>query len=82
MPSGRPWNIDESGKRIRVAANAPPKMTMKACDVDEHPQIAAHQDEADEHDAAERKPEAGCDIHGPLQTQRTRTRRGIARCDH
>ena len=30
MPSGRPCNIAESGKRIRVAAAAPPKMTMKA----------------------------------------------------
>ena len=29
-PSGRPWKIEDSGKRIRVAANEPPKMTMAA----------------------------------------------------
>ncbi len=31
MPSGRPWMIEDSGNRIRVAAVEPPKMTMKAC---------------------------------------------------
>ena len=30
-PSGTPCKIEESGKRIRVAAKDPPKMTMKAC---------------------------------------------------
>ena len=30
-PSGRPWKIEESGKRISVAAKEPPKMTMNAC---------------------------------------------------
>ena len=29
-PSGRPWKIEESGKRIKVAANEPPKMTIAA----------------------------------------------------
>ena len=31
MPIGRPWKMQDSGKRISVAAVAPPKMTMKAC---------------------------------------------------
>jgi hypothetical protein len=29
-PSGRPWKIETSGKRIRVAENEPPKMMMRA----------------------------------------------------
>jgi hypothetical protein len=29
-PSGSPWNIDDSGKRISVAANDPPKMMITA----------------------------------------------------
>jgi hypothetical protein len=37
IPSGRPWKMFDSGKRMRVAAVVPPKMT-------EHPQIAAHRD--------------------------------------
>ena len=59
MPSGRPWKMLESGKRIRVAAVAPPKMTMNGVHVEEHPQIAAHHDERDEDDAAEDEAEAG-----------------------
>ena len=51
-PSGSPWKIEASGKRISVAANEPPKMTMKACVSDEHPQIAAHHDQRDENDGS------------------------------
>ncbi|MND02705.1 hypothetical protein D3C83_221860 [compost metagenome] len=29
-PSGSPWKIDDSGNRISVAANEPPKITMAA----------------------------------------------------
>jgi hypothetical protein len=29
-PSGRPWKIETSGKRIRVVENEPPKMMMRA----------------------------------------------------
>jgi len=32
--------------------------------VSEHSQLAAHQDQRDEHHAAGDQPEAGCDIHG------------------
>jgi len=27
----QPWKIDDSGNRIRVAENEPPKMTIAAC---------------------------------------------------
>ena len=30
-PSGRPWKIDDRGKRMSVAAKEPPKITMAAC---------------------------------------------------
>ena len=52
-----------SGKRIRVAANEPPKMMMIGVDVVEHPQIATHQDQGDDDGGAGGQPQAGCDIH-------------------
>ena len=49
IPSGRPWKMLDSGKRMRVAAVAPPKMT-------EHPQIAAHRDHRVENEQTESRP--------------------------
>ena len=45
--------------------------------VEEHPQVAAHHDQRDEDDAAEREPEAGGNIHEALQ--RTNGRDPVAR---
>ncbi len=55
--------IEINGKRIRVAANEPPKMTMHGVHVEEHPEVAAHQHERDEHGGPGEQAKASGNIH-------------------
>ena len=78
MPSGRPWKIDESGKRIRVAAVAAAENDDERMDVDEHPQVAAHHDERDQDNAAGDETEAvAISMKTPNRTRARRTPGGI-----
>ena len=45
IPIGRPWKIEDSGNRIRVAANDAAEDHDEGVHVQKHAQIAAHQNE-------------------------------------